>query len=89
MLAAASFDSTISIYDFSENDFTCVNLLEGHESEVKYIDWSLNMSWFVTCGRDKSIWVWEYNDSFEFYCLSIINGHEQDIKKCKFLNNYD
>lgn len=70
-----SYDSTISIYDFSDNNFNCINLLEGHESEVKDVAWSQDLNRIASCGRDKTIWVWDYNEAYEFYCTAIINAH--------------
>ena len=85
MLAAASFDGTISIYVNKDNVFDCVFVIEGHENEVKCIEWCSNGRWLATCSRDKSIWVWDYTEDFEFFCVSIINAHSADVKSVKWI----
>jgi WD40 repeat protein len=66
-----------------------VSVLEGHEYEIKCVDWHASKNLLCTCARDKSIWVWEYTDSYEFYCASIINAHSQDVKKARWISNKD
>lgn len=72
ILAAASFDGTVSIWeDFSKesstssndgdmaNGWECTAQLEGHENEVKDVAWNATGTLLASCGRDKSVWIWE------------------------------
>lgn len=105
MLATASFDSTVGIWerlpeegieddedtqqqqqgvgDLTEH-WENVSGLEGHENEVKAVAWSATGSLLATCGRDKSVWIWECTDpsgDAEFECVAVMMDHTQDVKQ--------
>lgn len=84
-LACASFDSTISIYD--TDGFVHVATLEGHENEAKSIDWNSDGSLLASCSRDKSVWIWESLDDYEFECMAVLQEHTQDVKMVKWHPN--
>ena len=97
-LASASFDATVAIYqraDDEENEeddevkFECVAALEGHENEVKSCAWSPSGSLLATCGRDKSVWIWESAPGNHFECVAVLHGHTQDVKKVKWHETED
>lgn len=101
ILALASFDGTISLWrPFSPSSsrgargkgWKNVAVLEGTESEAKDVRWHPCRNLLATCGRDKSVWVWDYlpcQPSIvgqsepamdEFDCLAVLLEHSQDVK---------
>jgi cytosolic iron-sulfur protein assembly protein CIAO1 len=68
ILATASFDSTVNIWervpgddDEGENsgEWECLSTLEGHDSECKSVAYSSDGALIASCSRDKSVWIWE------------------------------
>jgi cytosolic iron-sulfur protein assembly protein CIAO1 len=74
IIAAASFDGTIAIWEqqltvaASSNhdhnndqkiEWDCTTQLEGHENEVKCVRWNASGTLLASCGRDKTVWIWE------------------------------
>jgi WD40 repeat protein len=80
LLASGSFDGQTLIWDVSLSDPECLASLEGHENEVKSVSWSASGSLLATCGRDKSVWIWELVDESDFECVSVLQDHTQDVK---------
>lgn len=93
-LASASFDGTVAIWELSNGEWISTAQLEGPDTEVKCVRWNSTGSLLASCGRDKTIWIWECSlvgniggdEDNEFECLSILNGHEADIKSLLFVN---
>ncbi|PVV01587.1 hypothetical protein BB560_003990 [Smittium megazygosporum] len=83
IFASASFDGGTGIWaKNSSGEYECCTSLEGHENEVKSVNWSPSGQLVATCGRDKTIWIWEaaYFGNFEYDCTSVMMEHTQDVK---------
>ncbi|KAH8935611.1 hypothetical protein BDL97_17G037900 [Sphagnum fallax] len=80
LLATASFDSTLGMYEKIGTEISFIASFEGHENEVKSVAWNSSGSLLASCSRDKSVWIWEVLPGHEFECVSVLNGHSQDVK---------
>ncbi|KAJ2516654.1 Cytosolic iron-sulfur protein assembly protein [Coemansia sp. RSA 1939] len=81
-LATASFDGTTGIWEKEEggDTYECIATLEGHENETKSVSWSSSGQLLATCGRDRSVWIWESNGEGDFDCISVLMEHTNDVK---------
>ncbi|KAL5612957.1 hypothetical protein BROUX41_003965 [Berkeleyomyces rouxiae] len=65
-----------------EWEFTLV--LEGHDSEIKSVQFSPSGVYLATCSRDKTLWIWEdigaSEGDDEWETVAVLNEHEGDIK---------
>ncbi|KKA29559.1 hypothetical protein TD95_001684 [Thielaviopsis punctulata] len=77
--AAAADDDD---HDDKEWEFTLV--LEGHDSEIKSVQFSPSGVYLATCSRDKTVWIWEdigaSEGDDEWETVAVLNEHEADVK---------
>lgn len=94
MIVSASFDSSISIWEFVSKNvgWVCICKILGPESEVKCIDWSPFNNFVSACCRDRAIWFFsldiggnrELGTPIEYDCIGVVTAHTNDIKKIKW-----
>lgn len=87
-LAVASFDASISVWRTVEQQgilkLECITVLSGHENEVKSAAFSSSDKFFASCSRDRSIWVYDAEDTDEYECVALLQSHSQDVKAVKW-----
>lgn len=91
ILALACFDSTTSLWREEESQegggqraFTCLNVLSGHENEVKSTAFSPSGEYFASCSRDRSVWIYETDPRSEYECVAVLQSHTQDVKMVRW-----
>jgi len=85
LFASASFDGTIGIWRWRENEFEfeCIDILEGHDNEIKCVQWDSSGKLLASCSRDKSVWIWELDENDEnneFEVVAVKRSHGADVK---------
>ena len=66
--------------DEDDEEWKLEVILDGHDSEIKSLQFCPTAPLLATCSRDKSVWVWEELDGNEFETMAVLQDHEGDVK---------
>lgn len=94
MIISASFDSSISVWEFVSKDIGWVSICKilGPDSEIKCIDLNPYNNFLAACCRDRAIWFFSLDidgsrkigTPMEYDCIGVVTAHNNDIKKIKW-----
>ncbi|WP_372370001.1 protein kinase [Candidatus Uabimicrobium sp. HlEnr_7] len=82
ILAAASYDGSISLWNVEEMKKT--DVLKGHNDYITSIDISPNKRFLISGSRDNTIRLWELQTG---QCIHTLSGHKHWVEKVKFSND--
>ncbi|KAI7882363.1 putative platelet-activating factor acetylhydrolase ib alpha subunit [Lichtheimia hyalospora FSU 10163] len=85
ILASASEDTTIKIWDYETGDFECT--LKGHTKAVQDLAFDPKGNYLVSCSADLTIKVWDVNNDYK--CIKTLYGHDHSVSSVTFLPSGD
>ncbi|KAK4684340.1 platelet-activating factor acetylhydrolase IB subunit alpha, partial [Tremellales sp. Uapishka_1] len=85
VLASASEDATVKIWDWESGDFE--RTVKGHTKAVNDVDFDAKGSMMVTCSTDLTIKIWD--PSNEYKNTKTLHGHDHTISSVKFTPDGD
>ncbi|KAI8391603.1 dynein regulator [Radiomyces spectabilis] len=85
ILASASEDTTIKIWDYEAGDFE--RTLKGHTKAVQDLAFDPKGNFLVSCSADLTIKVWDVNNDYK--CIKTLYGHDHSVSSVEFLPSGD
>ncbi|CAO3694905.1 unnamed protein product [Umbelopsis ramanniana] len=85
ILATASEDTSIKIWDYETGEFE--RTLKGHTKAVQDLAFDAKGNILVSCSADLTIKVWDLNNDYN--CIKTLYGHDHSVSSVAFLPSGD
>ncbi|CAF0767892.1 unnamed protein product [Didymodactylos carnosus] len=84
LIASASEDATIKIWDYETGDHD--RTLKGHTAPVQDIAFDHTGKWLVSCSADMSVRLWDFQS---YQCVKTMHGHDHNVSSVTFTPSGD
>lgn len=85
ILASASEDTTIKIWDYETGEFE--RTLKGHTKAVQCLSFDPKGNYLVSCSADLTIKLWDLVNDYQ--CVKTLYGHDHSVSGVSFLPSGD
>jgi len=82
LLASASKDNMVIVWDVRRAEMTHLVVLVGHTNSLSFVAWSPDDSQLLTCGNDRLIKLWQVSTG---ECVRTFNKHTDNVTACAWL----
>ncbi|KAH8872543.1 U3 small nucleolar RNA-associated protein 13 [Schistosoma japonicum] len=84
LIATASRDKTVKIWEFEKQNLNCQGVLQGHRRGVWSVCFSKYEKIVLTASGDGDVRIWNLKD---FSCIRTLEGHDQPVYKAVFISH--
>uniref|UniRef100_A0AAV1VEH6 Lissencephaly-1 homolog n=1 Tax=Peronospora matthiolae TaxID=2874970 RepID=A0AAV1VEH6_9STRA len=77
VLASASEDATIKVWDFETGDYE--RTLKGHTNPVQAVAFNGSGSLLASTSTDLSVKIWDFSSDGDYECLRTLRGHDHNV----------
>jgi len=79
LLASASKDSTVIIWEVTADQVRFSKILSGHTAATAFVSWSPDDRMLLSCGNDNLVKLWDVESGI---CVQSFSKHTQSVTSC-------